>query len=451
MALVVLSAFFTPDSRASAVGTDPASWSVYHGDAAGTGVAAGYSRVITSSRAWASRALNGQLYGEPLVAGDDVIVATERDVVYALSTRNGAVRWSRHLANPVPSSDLPCGNISPDIGVTGTPVIDLSRNEVFVVADELVAGRIEHRLVGLNAQTGATMLNQSVDPPGTDHAALLQRTGLAIDDGRVVFGYGGNYGDCGPYRGRVVAVPEGGGRPLFFTIDARRDEREGAVWMGGAAPVVNAAGDVLVSVGNGSQTSAQGPYDHSDAVLELSPTMHLLQYFAPTTWPQDNASDADFSMGPVILPGGRILISGKGRVAYLLNASHLGGVGGQVASLASICSNDVDGGSAVVSDTVFAPCTSGPVALRVTATPPGVTMVWGSSVGGGPPVVVAGLVWTVGSNGVLYGLSTATGATRQSASVGAPANHFPTPGVGDGLLLVPSANRVVAFRAVAGG
>ena len=194
-------------------GAAPASWSTYQGDAAGTGVAAGYSRVITSSRAWASRGLDGQLFGEPLVVGDDVIVATERDVVYALSASNGAVRWSRRLARPVPSSELACGNISPDVGVTGTPVIDVSRDEVFVVADELVGREVEHRLVGLNDHTGATMLNEPVDPPGTDHAALLQRTGLTLDDGRVVFGFGGNYGDCGPYRGRVVAVPEGGGRP----------------------------------------------------------------------------------------------------------------------------------------------------------------------------------------------------------------------------------------------
>ena len=450
MASVALCTSFTLGAGTPA-GAAGASWSTYHGDAAGTGVAAGYSRVITSSRAWVSRELDGELYGEPLVVGGDVIVATQRDVVYALSAGTGAVRWSRRLADPVPSSDLPCGNISPDVGITGTPVIDVSRDEVFVVADELVGRRIEHRLVGLDAQTGATMLSESVDPPGSDHAALLQRTGLTLDDGRVVFGFGGNYGDCGPYRGRVVAVPEGGGRPEDFTVDARGGEREGAVWMGGAAPVVNAEGDVLVSVGNGSVTSSQGPYDHSDSVLELSPSMHLMQYFAPTTWPQDNASDADFSMGPVILPRGRLLISGKSRVAYLLDAGHLGGVGGQVASLSSICGDDVDGGSAVVGETVYAPCTSGPVALRVATSPPRVAVVWRSSVGGGPPVVVAGRVWTIGPDGTLYGLDASTGSTLQSASVGAPANHFPTPGVGDGLLLVPSSDRVVAFRAVARG
>jgi hypothetical protein len=60
-------------------------------------------------------------------------------------------------------------------------------------------------------------------------------------------------------------------------------------------------------------------------------------------------------------------------------------------------------------------------------------------------------VWTIGQNGTLYGLDSADGAVLQQASVGVPANHFPTPGVGDGLLLAPSAYRVVAFSASSTG
>jgi len=52
--------------------------------------------------------------------------------------------------------------------------------------------------------------------------------------------------------------------------------------------------------------------------------------------------------------------------------------------------------------------------------------------------------WT---DGVLYGLSPSSGAIHQSANVGNVINHFPTPSVGDGLLLVPTANHVVAFAA----
>ena len=81
----------------------------------------------------------------------------------------------------------------------------------------------------------------------------------------------------------------------------------------------------------------------------------------------------------------------------------------------------------------------------MTASPPALRLLWSSGRGGGPPIVAAGLVWTIGQNGTLYGLDPSTGAVRQQAPVGAPANHFPTPSVGDGLLLAPSADRVVAF------
>jgi hypothetical protein len=48
--------------------------------------------------------------------------------------------------------------------------------------------------------------------------------------------------------------------------------------------------------------------------------------------------------------------------------------------------------------------------------------------------------------GVLYGLSLATGAVLQSITLSAPANHFDTPSVGAGELLVTTANQVVALR-----
>ena len=66
------------------------------------------------------------------------------------------------------------------------------------------------------------------------------------------------------------------------------------MWMGGAAPVVDPSGDIWVSVGNGSVTSSTHAYDYSDSVLQLSSSLHLLQFFAPTDWAADNAGDADF-------------------------------------------------------------------------------------------------------------------------------------------------------------
>jgi glucose dehydrogenase len=83
-------------SASSAAG----SWPLYHGDLAGSGAAAGVTAVDTSHRAWTSPALDGEIYGEPLVWSGRIYVATENDTVYALSARTGTVAWSAHLGCP---------------------------------------------------------------------------------------------------------------------------------------------------------------------------------------------------------------------------------------------------------------------------------------------------------------------------------------------------------------
>ena len=420
-------------------------WTVYHGDPAGDGTAPAISKVDTAAPTWTSPSLPGQLYGEPLVSGDRVFVATQDDTVDALSTATGAIAWSTHVGTPVPSSDLPCGDISPTVGITGTPVIDPARAEIFVVADELTRGTPAHVLVGLSTATGKVELSQDIDPTGANPAALLQRTGLTLDQGRVVFGMGGNYGDCSTYRGRVLSVPEAGGHADVFTVDAGSGESQGAVWMGGAAPVVDASGNVWVTVGNGSVSSSSHAYDDSDSLLELSPSMQLLQYFAPSTWPSDNANDLDISTAPVLLSDGQVIVAGKSRIVFLLNTSSLGGIGKEKASLPGACNDDIDGGVAFEGTTAYLPCLSGTIAVSATTSPARLRLLWTSSVGGGPPILAGGMVWTVGQDGVLYGLNPTTGAVRRHVSVGAPANHFPTPSVGAGLFLVPTAHRVVAF------
>jgi len=431
----------------AAAAAGPTSWTVYHGSPPGTGVAAPVTAVNTRAPVWTSPALDGDLYGEPLVFAGRVYVATQNDTVYALSAATGAVAWSAHLGSPVPVSSLPCGNIMPTVGITGTPVIDPARGEIFVVADEMVNGTPAHMLVGLATATGKTEMTRDVDPPGADPAALLQRTGLTLDDGRVVFGMGGNFGDCASYRGRVIAAPEAGGKPRIFTVDAAGGQSQGAVWMGGAAPAVDGSGHVWVSVGNGSVDSPSQRFDHSDSVLELSPTMRLLQYFAPSDWASNNAQDLDLSTAPALLPDGQVIGAGKTRAVYLLDGAHLGGIGRQQATLGSACGDDIDGGIALAGMTVYLPCVSGIIAVRADQSPPALHLLWSSGTGGGPPILAAGLIWTIGQNGTLYGLDPATGAVRQQASIGAVANHFPTPAVAGGLMLAAAARDVVAFAA----
>ena len=445
-AIVASVLFGITQVRAATTSSGGTSWTVYHGNALSTGVSSALKSVTTTKPAWTSAVLSGEIYGEPLVYAGDVFVATENDTVYALTSTHGSVVWSRHVASAVPSTDLPCGNISPTEGITGTPVIDPSRNEIFVVADQVVAGYPEHWLYGLSTKTGHIELRERVDPPGSVPQALLQRTGLTLDRGRVVFGMGGNYGDCATYRGRVISVKETGSTPAIFTVDNQAGNSQGAVWMGGAAPVIDAKGNVWVSVGNGSVNTASQAYDDSDSVLELSSTGRLEQYFAPSSWPSDNANDLDMSTAPVLLADGQVVLAGKARIAFLLNGARLGGIGTEEASLAALCSNDIDGGSAFVGMTIYLPCTTGPTAIRVTKSPAALQMLWQAGVGGGPPIVAAGLVWTVGRNGVLYGLNPSNGQVRQQATIGAVDNDFTTPSVGDGLMLVASSYRVVAFR-----
>jgi outer membrane protein assembly factor BamB len=422
-------------------------WPVYHGDAAGSGVAAGSTTFHGAAKAWTSRRLSGQIFGEPLVANGDVIVATETDAVYALSASTGKVVWSKQVGVAVPAKQLPCGNIRPKVGITSTPVIDTARSEVFVVADAWVHRTITHQLVGLSLATGTIVLDQVVDPPGTTPAAQLQRAALTLDGGNVIISSGGNAGDCGSYHGWVVSVPETGGPLHTFDVDPTTGNDEGAIWMGGAAPTIDGSGNIWVATGNGSNTSGPNP-DYSDSVVELSASLVPLQTFTPSAWAAENANDLDLgSMAPALLPGGEVLQAGKSQTAYLLDQSALGGVGGQQAALTSFCGADVDGGSAVVGSVVYTPCLQGVEAVSVQTGPPSMTELWQTSTAGGPPIVAGGLVWTVShGRGVLYGLDPATGAEVTHFPLGAVANHFPTPSAADGLILVASSTKVHAFR-----
>ena len=431
-------------TRAAAVAhVDPtASWTVYHGNSVGTGVDTSGVTFSPPNLAWKSAVLDGQVYGEPLEATGRVFVATENDTIYALAADTGAVLWSTHVGTPVPSGDLPCGDIGPTVGITGTPVIDPARGEIFAVADELSGGTPAHILVGLNIYTGSSLLAEGVDPPGQLTKAILQRTGLNLSNGNVVFGYGGNDGDCSTYSGWVVSVPDGGGTPGYY--QAVPIGHDGAVWMGGAAPEVDAAGNIWVATGNGSSST---PYDYSDSVLELSPGLARTQYFAPNTWPSDNGNDLDLgSSSPALLSNGTILQVGKSSTAYLLSQASLGGINGQIVPPIGACGSDSDGGDAISGTVVYVPCGNGVQAIQTNP----LSAQWQTTSGAhGPPITAGGLVWSIGGSS-LYGLNPANGATVEQVSTGGEANHFPTPSVGDGLLLAPSTDQVYAYSGSAG-
>jgi outer membrane protein assembly factor BamB len=435
-------------------------WTTYHGDAEATGVAAAHTKLLPSRRAWTSPVLDGQLYGEPLVADGRVVAATENNTVYVLAANSGRILWSRHLASAVPSGDLPCGGISPEVGITGTPVVDLARHEIFVDADTLISGpsashgvEASHRLFGLDLFNGKVELDVPAMPnAGEDQLAQLQRPGLALDKGFVVIAYGQNSGDCpgvnGPAHGYVVSIPETGGQLRYFQIGSGQDR--GAVWMGGSSPVVDPHGNVYVASGDGYDLGAGQPYDDSDAVLELSRTMQLESSFYLGNWQTLSGDDLDLGTGDPVLVDGFVFQVGKTDTAYLLRQGHLGGEDGELASL-STCSGNPDGGRAVQGSVVYVPCPNGVTAIKVSTKAPYLKQLWTDNDGAaGAPIIADGLVWTIGNDNAVHALNPANGRQVLSIPFSGHANDFPTPSVADGLLLLPGTNQVFAFKGPAG-
>ncbi len=394
-------------------------WPVYHQNPQRTGVSPDTPAPGTLSVAWRSH-LDGAVYGEPLDIGGEIVVATENDSLYALNSSTGSVLWRSHLATPV-TGGLPCGDILP-LGITGTPAYDPLTQTVFAVAEQ--QGFL-HVLYGLDPFTGAVRWSRRVDIqiPSENPAAVQQRPALAVANGFVYIGFGGLDGDCSQYRGALLAVPTGGNGPtLQYVVPT---SREGAVWATGG-PVVDSSGDVYVSTGNGAATS--GAWDHTDSVLEFSPTLTLISAFAPARWAYENANDLDLgSVSPTLLPGGLVFIAGKGGEGYVLRQSGLGGIGGQVASAVTCGGQMAFGGTAVSGDTVFLPCANGVESISVAASG-SLSVGWQTSSGAnGPPVLGGGCVWSVDTaTGTVYALDQGSGATRAAVAVGS-VPHFVSP------------------------
>ncbi len=296
-----------------------------------------------------SCAVDGAIYTQPLWVPNlnlssrkrnAVFVATQHDSVFAfdadVNASPCAPLWQANLLDaahggtngetPVPSSGSGAlvgsgyGDIAPEVGVTGTPVIDLATNTLYVVSKSMAAGSTFYqRLHAIDLLTG----NEKFSGPVTIAATYLgsgdgglnttflprqqnQRPGLALANGIVYIAWS-SHEDTLPYYGWVMgynAANLSQATAQASVINITPDVLAGGIWMGGDAPAIDAAGNIYVLTGNGlfdaSQMSAPNN-DYGDSFLQLSPALNVEQYFTPSDQAVDAAEDADFGSGGATL------------------------------------------------------------------------------------------------------------------------------------------------------
>lgn len=426
-------------SAAPATGGTPL-WAGYHSDRRRTASVSG-TAPDPARRAW-SVGLGSTVYGEPVALGDAVIVGTESDEVVALDRATGHRLWSYRLGSPLTNvtERAGCGDIDP-LGITSTLAIDARRGEVFAVGEVVDSqGAVHHRLVGLSVASGHPLLNEYVDPPlpaGESSIQLLQRAGLAVGNGRVYIGYGGNDGDCGSYHGWLVGASET--RPGDLTgFEVARDGEGGAIWLSGGAPAIGSDGSVYVTTGNANPfPPGTDRLEYTESVVKLSPTLRVLASF------KDRAAggDEDLATGnPVLLAGGLVFAVGKTDTGYLLRASDLS----RVALVRGVCGSDPDGGPAydAATERLFVPCRGGGIQVIDVG-----TRMLGPRLAGanGAPIVVGSTLWAANyPTGGLTEFSVRSGARLQTVRTDALPT-FATPSFVDGMLFIGTDTGVAAF------
>jgi hypothetical protein len=252
--------------------------------------------------------VDGQIYGQPMIltgvnipgqgTHDVVFVTTEHDSVYAFDANNGALLWHDNFLNPgagittVPSGVTGSADITPEVGITAPPAIDPSSGTLYVVSKtQEVRGDGNHyvqKLHALDIGTGAEKLggpvllgdsiaNNGPDGGFTDLTPIFvpgtgdssngtdvffnalrenERDNLFLSGGVLYLTFT-SHGDTQPYHGWLV-----GFNPQTLQLESEYcttpDGTEGAIWMGGGAPAVDANGNVFFATGNGTFDATGG-------------------------------------------------------------------------------------------------------------------------------------------------------------------------------------------------
>jgi hypothetical protein len=430
----------------------------------------------------------GAVFAQPLYVdngpgGNDlVIVVTETDSVYAFDASSGQQRWHASLGAPVPLAFMPCGNIDP-LGITSTPVIDLPSRTVFVGAMTTPdSGQTKaYKIFALSIDDGSVKPGWPVDMSTTvvngsttfNPSVQSQRGALALVNGILYVPFGGLAGDCGDYRGWVVAISIANPSLVQAWSTAGRG---GGIWEPGG--IASDGTHIYATTGNtlGATTWVGG-----EAIVRFSaslPLSTLPAYWAPTDWLALDGYDSDLSgAGPIVFdlagatPSHLVLALGKSGTAYLEDANNLGGIAEPSAKI--LAASTVPIGAHAVYTTGTATylvynaggefCTGGNTGTDLSTLKliPGSPPTFGASwctatTGRGSPIVTTtdghsdAIVWSVGAGGnnLLQGFDGDTGATvfAGGATPIAGVRRFNVPIAAKGRIFVAADNTVVAFK-----
>lgn len=280
--------------------------------------------------------VDGYLYAEPLYVSqlaipgqgthNVVYAASEHDSVYAFDA-DGLVTtplWQDSFIDPAAGittvsalNDVDCGNLVPEIGITGTPVISLDNQALYVVSETKNQNNdtFALELHALDLATGAekpgspvpisaTVAGTGLGNDGHGHvsfvpALALQRPALLLSNGMLYIAFGSNC-DKGPYHGWLLAYDA-----LTLTqvaaFNTTPNGSEGGIWQSGNGPSASQFGDVFIGIGNGT---FNGTTDYGDSFVKLDPrTLRVIDYFTPSAQAHLSATDDDGGItGAVLLP-----------------------------------------------------------------------------------------------------------------------------------------------------
>jgi hypothetical protein len=257
-----------------------------------------------------------------------VFVATEHDSVYAFDSDSGAVLWHVSLlaAGESPSNDHGCIQVSPEIGVTSTPVIDRAagaHGTIYVVAMSVDPQSNYHqRLHALDVATGAELLNGPTEITATysavgaatstfDPRYYEERAALLLSSGTVYTSWT-SHCDAPPYGGWIIAFAQSTLARNGALNVAANSSSGPSIWMSGGGPAVDSSGNIHLLTANGAfepTMDANGfpnQQDFGNSFLKISNAgagLKVLDYFTMSNEVAESSADRDLgSGGEMLLP-----------------------------------------------------------------------------------------------------------------------------------------------------